>query len=59
MDEPFRVGTTGPNELFQLLKLPEQEQELLRKTEEDFYNESLEVGGRATQRRLCGAYCAE
>ena len=43
MDPPFRKGALSPTKLAELLQLPESEQALLRKTEEDFYNESLEV----------------
>ena len=44
MDPPFQKGALSPTKLAELLHLPESEQDLLRKTEEDFYNESLEVG---------------
>ena len=44
VDPPFQKGALSPTKLAQLLHLPESEQALLRKTEEDFYSESLEVG---------------
>lgn len=45
VDPPYQKGALSPTKLAQLLHLPESEQALLRKTEEDFYSESLEVGG--------------
>eukprot|EP00983_Pelagomonas_calceolata_P095736 1158046-Pelagomonas_calceolata.AAC.8 len=43
VDPPFQKGALSPTKLAQLLHLPESEQALLRKTEEDFYSESMEV----------------
>lgn len=51
VDPPYRKPATTPAELAQKLDwVPEEERELLRNTEAEFYNESMEVSEGVSSR---------